>query len=70
MTTYICETMEENANLRIRVSELLQRCDLLNYELEHANDGRTAALEKIDQLEAQLCAQERHLAVLVDRLGE
>lgn len=47
MTTYICETMEENADLKIRVAELLQRCDLLNYELEQAKD-------KIEIMEAEL----------------
>jgi hypothetical protein len=47
MTTYICETMEENATLKIKVAELLQRCDLLAHELEHAND-------KIEILEAEL----------------
>lgn len=47
MTQYICETMEENATLKIKVAELLQRCDLLNHELEHAKD-------KIEILEAEL----------------
>lgn len=47
MTTYICETLEENVALKIRVAELLQRCDLLNYELEQAKD-------KIEIIEAEL----------------
>lgn len=47
MTKYICETVEENANLRIQVAELLQRCDLLAHELEHAE-------EKNEILEAEL----------------
>ena len=47
MTAYICETMEENASLKIRVAELLQRCDLLNHELDHTKD-------KIEILESEL----------------
>jgi hypothetical protein len=47
MTQYICETMEENATLKIKVAELLQRCDLLAHELEHAE-------EKNEILEAEL----------------
>lgn len=39
-------------------------------ELAQLRASHTAALEKIDQLEAQVCVYERQLAVLIDRLGE
>ena len=52
MTQYICETLEENVALKIRVAELLQRCDILNYELEQAKDRAELAGTELYQRRA------------------